>query len=269
MRKPSYRCPLAGPLSALMIAFLGMTAAACDGLGDDGDGGVTDGGAGDGGSEAGGGDAGSADAAPARKFTTIVIYDKETAPMCSAGTGPGADIDAVELRQGTALLGVGKIGTAAHGPGPAGATPCTGCGASAGACMHSGAAAVARIEGPRDGRSYSGMPDTGYIALNTATVSVQIGDATGAGPAQDIVAGQIVRVHEVDQIYKDDGSAFAACLCEAEKYQVWAFVDPAVTATAVQLEPLAYDAKNAAACGGTTPTTKEGCGTTDFRVPMM
>jgi hypothetical protein len=187
-------------------------------------------------------------------------------PVCTT-TGPGADIDAVDLRHGasTTVTGVGLKGSAML-TAQTGATACTTCGASAGACPNSGMDAADRVTGIRDGMSYAGnTPDTGYLSLNGGTVWLQIGSANGMGSAQDIVSGDTLTVYEVDKYYIDLGLAPASCACAPEKYTVWAYVDPTDQVNKVQLIPTKYQAKNTEC--GTTPSGNLGCGTTDFMVP--
>jgi ferredoxin len=258
----------------LLIAVGGAALPACD----PGEDPSSDGAAGSGGSSGtggGGGTGGSrADARPpdtaaAAAYRWIAIVDDNKSPMCNA-TGPGADIDSVDLvRGGGSPIGVGLRGSAAFVDNPAGFpsnVPCTGCGAAMAMCPHSGAQAAARIEGIPDGKSYQTMTDTGYISLNAGLLWVQIGQANGNTPAQDIKAGDTVVVHEVDKTYLEDGSAEAGCGCDPEKYLVYAYVAKDLTSARIQLKPTMYRPLNTA-CGAISASTEVGCGTTTFSVP--
>ena len=130
---------------------------------------------------------------------------------------------------------------------------------------HSGTTVASRVEGKRDAMSYANMPDVGYIALNGGLVWVQLGSATGGGPAQDIRTGDTITVNEVDQLYVADMSANGACACPPEKYAVYAYVEKGQVATRKKLTAMPYKSANSAMCG-TFDSTK-GCGTTDFTVP--
>jgi hypothetical protein len=206
---------------------------------------------------------GSADTGGGKTYKYIAIVDNDKAPACT-GTGPGADIDAVDFHKGgsATVTGVGLKGSAMV-TAQTGATSCAMCGAVV--CPNSGAAAAARVEGLRDGMSYMTMADTGYLSLNGAKVWLQIGSANGNGPAQDITSGDVLTVYEVDKYYLTDGSAEAGCSCQPEKYSVWAYVDPTDETSKVQLTVSKTKDENAALCGAASTTI--GCGTTDFLVP--
>ena len=216
-------------------------------------------------------DAGDTGGAGAGEFAWLAIVDNEPIPMCDMSTAPGPDIDSVDhIKAGSSTVtGVGLMGSASFVetfPGGASNIPCSTCGSAQAACMHSGAAVVARAEGIKDAMSYANMPDVGYIALNAGALWLQIGTATGGGPAQSIRSGDTIVVREVDRVYVAEGSAFPGCTCNAEKYIVYAYVTKGDATTRVQLEPSRYRPENAADCGE-TPTQGLGCGTTDFLVP--
>jgi hypothetical protein len=250
----------------LVILILCAAVAACGSEDDMGDGSVTggtDGGGtgGTGGTGGGSGDAAGGSGGTAYKFLAIVdntaVY---TEALCMAGTGPGPDIDAVELKRAGATLGVGMTGTASFVDGFPGTTSvgCSNCGMMMNAaCTHSGTGLAPKIEGARNAN-----PDDGYISLNAGFVWIQIGTATGAGPAQDIKAGDTVTVHEVDQLYEMQG---VACVCAPEKYSVYAYVEKGQATTRVKLNATTYRTANNAMCGALDSAL--GCGTSDFVVP--
>jgi hypothetical protein len=267
-----------GMASKFLVLTLGVGLAACgdtaDLLGDGGLGGAGGGSAGAGGAGTGGAvtatggaggssvpdGGGSADTGGGKKFKYIVIVDNDKTPVCT-GTGPGADIDSVDLRHAgsTSVSGVGLKDSAMVDT-QVGATACSMCGTAA--CPNSGTAAAARVEGIKDAMSFStpNTPDTGYLSLNGGVVWLQIGSATGGGPAQDIVSGDTLTVNEVDKDY-----GFEGCTCLPEKYSVWAYVDKADENTKVQLSPSKFRDANMATCGAVSGTL--GCGTSDFVVP--
>ena len=221
------------------------------------------GGSGAGGSSAA--DGGGADLGTGKTYKYIAIVDNDKMPTCGT-TGPGADIDSVDLRHAgsTSVAGVGLKDSAKLGT-QAGATPCTKCGSSPD-CPNSGMAAAARAEAIQDAMSYAAMPDTGYISLNGGVLWLQIGSANGNGPAQNIVSGDTLTVYEVDQYYVKSGRAPDSCSCVPEKYSVYAYVDMADEGSKVQLVPTKFKDDNTAMCGA-TPTGNLGCGTSDFSVP--
>jgi hypothetical protein len=260
----------------LLIAIGGAALSACDPGEEDPS---TDGAAGSGGSGGGGGTGGGAgrpvdgrlpDTAAAATYLWIAIVDDNKTPVCTS-TGPGADIDSVDLLRGggQSPIGVGLRGSAAFVESPAGFgsnVPCGGCGASMAMCPHSGAQAAARVEGIPDGKSYQTMTDTGYISLNSGLLWVQIGQANGNAPAQEIKAGDTVIIHEVDKTYLEDGSAEAGCGCDPEKYSVYAYAAKDLNSARIKLKPTRYRATNTA-CGAIAASTEVGCGTSDFSVP--
>src|SRR5215204_3231708 len=105
----------------LVILMLGAAAAACGSEDDMGDGSVTggsDGGGtgGTGGTGGGGSDAAGGSGAVAYKWLAIVDDTAQyTTALCMAGTGPGPDIDAIELKRAGATVGVGLTGSATFG----------------------------------------------------------------------------------------------------------------------------------------------------------
>jgi len=258
----------------LLLVAMGAAVTACD-TGEDmsTDGAAGVGGGGTGGSGGTGGKAPDAGGTPdgssgGTAYKWIAIFDDEKVPACT-GSGPGADIDSVDLFRGSGTaIGVGLKGSAIYSDMQPGAsnTPCTSCNGAA--CKYSGTAIAIRSEGIPDGHVYQSMDDTGYISLNSGVLWVQIGQANGNTPAQDIKSGDTIVVHEVDKTYIDEGTAFAGCLCTPEKYTVFAYQQMGQAAGRVQLKPVKYRDKNAD-CGGVTPGAAEtkGCGTTDFTVP--
>ncbi len=263
MRKLSY-------VSVLSLAAAGLLAA-CGAKDDDAaDGSATDGGA----DTKPAGDAGDAAATDSStdvtvtptKFTAIMIVDKET--NCTATNGPGADIDAVELRTSAGVtIGVGKTGSAAFGAGPTGSTPCTDAQCSGAKCKYSDPLLKSRIEGKRDGKVNKDTEDVGYFSLNTGIATLQIGDADGAGAAKEITTDMQIKVWEVDQVYLKDASAFAGCTCLPEKYEVWALVTQGNNTGAVKLTATNVETDNAGTCGAVVAAT--GCGTTVFTFPSI
>lgn len=209
------------------------------------------------------------DVPPGGSYGFVVIYDREKID-CSLTTGPGSDIDAVELKSGATTVGVGMKGSGLFGPGM---MACTKCGAGGGACLHTGKVEQATVEGPRDAVIYKSKVDTGYISLNTGAVQVQIGDSSGAGPPADIRKGDTIVVHEVDRTYAGDPAHDPdnVCKCDPEKYEVFVFkakADGKIDAmAAIKLVPGDPDPKNKAACDMMSKMPGEGCGTTTFVVP--
>jgi hypothetical protein len=200
-------------------------------------------------------------------YKYLAIVDNETMPACTT-TGPGADIDAIDLRHAgsTLVAGVGLKGSAKLVT-QTGATPCSTCGTSGGACANSGDAAASRVEGIQDAMSYAGnTPDTGYLSLNGGVVWLQVGGPTGSGPAADIVSGDTLTVYEVDKYYVAQGLAPTTCMCLPEKYAVYAYVDMNDESTKVQLMPTKFKSDNTDVCGATA-SGNLGCGTSDFLVP--
>jgi hypothetical protein len=256
----------------LLLLTMGVALAACD----PGEEGETDGGGGiggGGGTGGGGGrppDAGRMDApAGGTAYKYIAIFDDEKIAVCT-GTGPGADIDSIDLVRGTQVIGVGLRASAVFSEGQPGTTndPCETCGSAMTNCKYSGATVAARAEGIPDGKVNESTDDIGYIALNGGLLWLQIGQLNGNSPVQDIQSGDKIVVHEVDKSYIAEGSAFAGCLCAPEKYAVYAYGQMGMPATRIQLKPVKFRAENMATCG-TAPSATEtlGCGTTEFTVP--
>jgi hypothetical protein len=258
----------------IAITVWGASLTACDpgeDLTSDAAGGSGGGGSGGSGGTGGGGgrvpDARLPDAPAGTAYQWIAIFDDEKAPACT-GSGPGADIDSVDLIRGGQTIGVGLRDSAVFSATRTGETvaPCDMCGA--GACMHSGMAAASRAEGIPNAMYYMSMPDTGYISLNAGVLWLKIGQANGNNPAEEIKSGDTVVVREVDQVYLAENTSFAGCACVPEKYAVYAYVQRDVAATRVKLRATKYRMENVSACGGSlTPTSDVGCGTTDFSVP--
>jgi len=255
----------------MMIALSGAFAAACGDDSTDADGSADGGGTGGGGGNtdgAAGSDGGGTDGGGSVTYKYVVVYDREKID-CSLTTGPGSDIDAIELQSGGTTVGVGKTGSALYGKGD---MECTKCGMSMGACGHTGDAEKANVEGKPDAMIYKSKSDTGYISLNTGSIQVQIGDASGGGAAKDIKKGDIIKVYEVDLTYKDTASdPDKVCTCAPEKYEVFVFgakadgsIDDKVF---MKLNAGAPDAKNKAVCDMMSMMPSEGCGTTSFAVP--
>jgi hypothetical protein len=263
---------------SLLVLVMGAAVAACDtgeDMGTDGGAGGT-GGGGTGGTGGSGGTGGktpdggtSTDGASGgTAYKWIAIFDDDLMPVCT-GSGPGADIDSVDLLRGADVIGVGLKTSpmfVASAPGGPTNTPCNTCGGAT--CKYSGMTAADRAGGIQDGKVNEVGDDIGYISLNAGLLWIQVGQANGNGPAQDIKSGDKIIVHEVDKTYIDDGSAFAGCGCAPEKYTVFAYQQMGQVAGRVQLKPVKYREKNTA-CGAVTPAASEtkGCGTTDFTVP--
>jgi hypothetical protein len=259
----------------LLVFALGAALAACDPGEEEGlDGAAGTGGGGGGGGTGGGGgrppDGGGADmASSGTPYRWIAIFDGDRTPVCT-GSGPGADIDSVDLIRGGTVIGVGLTGSAQWSMDQPGTTVsnCSMCGS--GACPYSGMTAAPKAEGIQDGKVNEVGSDMGYIALNAGMLWLQVGSQTGGGTAQDIKSGDKLVVREIDQVYKAEGSAFPGCACAAEKYTVYLYGMKDQPGTRVQLRPSKYWAENMAMCGGsTTPGTgvMDGCGTTEFTVP--
>jgi hypothetical protein len=261
----------------LLIIVSGAALSACD----PGEEGLDDGSAGSGGSGGTGGTGGSGgtggrpvdarlpDTAASAAYQWIGIYDDQTMPACTS-TGPGADVDSVDLLRGGSVIGVGLKTSASFDATQQGGptvTPCTSC--NNGACPNSGPQAAERAEGIQDGMSYASMPDTGYFSLNAGTLWVQIGQANGNSPAQEIRSGDKIIVREVDKVYIAEGSAPASCACLPEKYSVYVFTQKGAMSNGVKLKATKYWMENISMCGGSlTPgATDIGCGTTEFTVP--
>ncbi len=101
----------------LVILVLCAAVAACGSEDDMGDGSVTggtDGGGtgGTGGTGGGGGDAAGGSGGTAYKFLVIMDEKAVSDDMYCRGTGPGPDIDAVELKRSGSTVGVGLKGSA-------------------------------------------------------------------------------------------------------------------------------------------------------------
>jgi len=209
---------------------------------------------------------------PTDPYIWVVIQDTEQ--VACTTNGPGADIDAVALVANTGaavgtVLGYGKIGSASYKPNPAGYacenTDCSGqnCKYAANGSTFPLADLVARTEGPVDAVVNASTNDVGYFSLNAGTLQLQIGDLTGAGPAQAIQEGDQIQVYEVDKTYVADGYAPQTCSCMPEHYTV--FVQTAAGAT-LQLTPTYLDPSNTT-CATLAADPTEGCGSTLFVVP--
>jgi hypothetical protein len=201
----------------------------------------------------------------AAKYEAIMIVDKTTDGVaCSVTNGPGADIDAVEVRTaGDVLAGVGKPGTTS--PLGAGTNACEDSACAGGKCKYSDPALRSRIEGPRDGKVFADKDDEGYFSLNNGRLTIQLGTgADGTGTAVELTKGMKIKVWEVDQSYIGDG-AFAGCKCVPERYEVYALVKQGSNDGAVLLKAADPLDKNAAMCGAKMESS--GCGTSVFMIP--
>jgi hypothetical protein len=231
-------------------------------------------------SDAGAADAASAvdtaaavDTAPAApQYTWVAIQDHNDPATACATNGPGTDVDAVELSRGGVVIGYGLKGTATF---TANATPyCApkSCGAgrdavckyAVGSSVYTQAQLQAFAEGPKDGKVFADVTDTGYISLNGGTLQMQIGDQTGAGTAQVLQTGDVIKVYEVDQTYVSSGDAFAGCLCAPESFVV--SLQSADGQSVVALKPTKIETANDT-CTALSAASTDGCGTTAFVVP--
>jgi hypothetical protein len=201
-------------------------------------------------------------------YIWVVIQDTEQ-KACTTN-GPGSDIDAVaKLDANSIPVGWGRIGTAKYTPNPLGYA-CDNVDCSGGNCKYAAnsstfpqADLVARTEGPADAVVNASTNDTGYFSLNAGTLSIQIGDVTGAGIGQELKSGDWIALYEVDQTYIASGAAPASCSCLAEHYTV--SLQSASGSLVLPLKPAVYNPLNTA-CALTAAST-EGCGTTVFGVP--
>jgi len=202
-------------------------------------------------------------------YIWVVVQDTE-AKACSTN-GPGADIDAVELVSSTGTpLGWGRTGWAKFTPNPRG-DACANSDCSGGNCKYAAisltidpADLVARTTGVQDGQVNPGSADdVGYFSLNAGTLQIQIGDLTGAGPAQEIMQGDQIKVYEVDKTYVTDGYAPATCSCLPEHYTVSI---QSAKGTTLPLRPTLLETENTT-CAALTTASTDGCGTTLFVVP--
>ena len=200
-------------------------------------------------------DASTGDTTALNTYAYIVIYDSEK-PDCST-TGPGADIDGVELIAGGSTIGVGLKGSANYAASnPNNVGTCTMCGKNADKeCAHGGdkCDCADSAMGAPDAKLYCGNTvDTGYISLNGGSIEFAIGDANGGGKSVTIQSGDHIKVHEVDEDYKytDDGSKCNAPL--GEKYEVWLRTAKGLDTGSVKL---------------TAVPAADGSGTTEFVVP--
>jgi len=242
MRNRILCAALAGVLALAFAACSSTTGADCGG-----DTGIacTDTTTGGGDTTPSGGDttSGGDTSAPA-PYMWVMICDKES-PDCST-TGPGADIDAIELIVSGSTYGY-AIGSSAN-VSSATADKCSMCGDKGDKeCKYAADSFLSRIGGPRDAMVYADKTDDGYVSLNSRCVEFQIGDKTGAGIAQGIYSSDKLKVYEVDPSYKTDGRAYSGCICKAEQYEVWLRLNQGVDTGSVSL--------------GT------GTGTTTFSVP--
>jgi hypothetical protein len=201
-------------------------------------------------------------------YLYVVVQDTEQT-ACTTN-GPGADIDAVELVSSTGdPLGWGKTGSAVFYKNPAG-NACENVDCPGGNCKYAAisttftqADLVARTEGLQDGEVNAVGNDVGYLSLNGGTLQLQIGDLTGAGPAQAIMKGDQIQIYEVDKTYPAEGYAPLTCSCLPEHYTV--FVQTASGAT-LALTPTLLDPRNTT-CSTLSAASTEGCGSTLFVVP--
>jgi hypothetical protein len=206
-------------------------------------------------------------------YVWVVIQDTEQ-KACSTN-GPGSDIDAVELADANRVpLGYGLKNSAIYTANPQG-NACENSDCKGGNCKYAAngttfteADLVSRTEGPPDAVVKAVGDDVGYFSLNAGTLQIQIGDTTGAGPAQPIKSGDLLQVYEVDQTYITSDNAPATCVCQPEHYTVT--LQTAVNAaqpSTLQLTPIELADDNATTCAALALDSTEGCGTTWFVVP--
>jgi hypothetical protein len=199
-------------------------------------------------------------------YVYVVIYDRE-AKACNTNN-PGADIDAVALARGSAIVGWGLTGSSYFIPNPSG-DACTNAECNGANCKYAyngtyftEATLRPRTEGPPDAVVNASTDDVGYFSLNGGTLQIQIGNTVGGGVAQEIKTGNYVYVYEVDQTYVT--AAYPTCTCAPEHYTVK--VMSASGLLVKDLRPAALSAENAT-CAALTALSTEGCGTTTFVVP--
>jgi hypothetical protein len=209
------------------------------------------------------------DTAPVAVDPYIYVVVQDTEQVACTTNGPGADIDAVAKVDATTgkATGWGMIGSAEFFPNEGG-NACENSDCAGGNCKYAAISSafteddlVARTEGPVDGKVNASTSDIGYFSLNAGRVRLQIGDAvTGAGPAQEIKAGDFIAVYEVDQTYPLSGYAPASCSCLPEHYTV------TLQTASGKLHPLTASRLETAntTCSALTATSVEGCGTTVF-----
>ena len=209
---------------------------------------------------------GTPDTGGGKSYKWIAIFDETKTPPVCTGSGPGADIDSVDLRRtGTSVIGVGLKGSAMYVAGAAPAVACTMCGTTACPIL-----APRRRPGPKasmDARSFAdATPDVGYLSLNNGVVWLQIGSSSGNGPAQDVLPGDTLTVNEVDKYYVAIDGRPARVTARPRSTRSTPTRRWAIPATRVQLMPTKFQTENMTVCGA-TPTGMLGCGSTDFLVP--
>jgi hypothetical protein len=215
-------------------------------------------------------------AAPVAVYDMVSIVDMETTRdlfVCSATNGPGSDIDAVALIRGAATIGYGLIGSAKFTVAdPATSMACVEgkCSGATGDCKYSSVSGkftqanlVARTEGKFDAVVNSDTDDVGYFSLNGGALQIQIGDQTGAGLPQSILAADKIKVFEVDKTY---ATATNGCVCTPEHYAVY-IQDSTGVGADILLTASEYNAANSAVCNAAPGVGDYGCGTTTFLVP--
>ncbi len=269
------------PILFTLCLLTGGLFGACGGTNNNSDGSASDGSASDGSATDGGGtgsdgakdgvtrdgSAGDAPAGDAAKvtFTALMIVDKDIDMVtCGTTNGPGADIDAVELRTSlNATIGFGLKGSASYATEPT-VAPCKDAMCKGGVCKYSNIAFKARTEGPKNAVVNPTTDDEGYFSLNNGRLQLQIGDALGDGPAKTLESGMQIKVWEVDQTYK---TAANGCICVPEEYEVYILTAPGTSVGAVKLKSTTLESVNSGMCGGTVAGGTLGCGTTVFVIP--
>ncbi len=173
-----------------------------------------------------GADAGPLDVAPTPKtWSWVAIYDDT---KTCAGTGPGADIDAVALYRKGKLLGVGRPGSVQYVPPPLESCKLNG---------HNKEFDQAACAGPLGDIDPVELAH-GYLSLGGGWMAMQIGacagagkslhDCDGLGEAIILQSGDEIDVYEVDTWYLNTknpktGKPYitAQCKCDPEPYTVY------------------------------------------------
>jgi hypothetical protein len=193
-------------------------------------------------------------------YRAVLIRDSPNGP-CMATNAPGADIDAVELIDGGRVVGTGLRGSARFTPDPM--NQCLPSMCADLACRSANPEFAPRTEGPPDAMiNANPQPDSGFLALNTGSLRLLIGDPDGNPPARRIAPGAKVRVYEVDGIYRNKLPP-GICNCPAERYEVYVLPAADSDVGAVNLGSPEHDPANIDYCAD----APDGCGTTTFTVP--
>jgi hypothetical protein len=204
-------------------------------------------------------------------YNWLVIVDSSPDLLCSTSSGPGADIDSIQVSRAGGPSSVGLRGSAVFtstfmNVSTPGCERCEG----GSACAYSNAASAHWVEGPPDARSNQGLADSGYLSLNGGLVWLQVGDATGGGKAQSFKRGDTLTVHEVGQEYVGStGRPFVTCRCTPEPYAVFAYREKDPPTGGTKLVATGYRPENTDGPDECSPTVNSmlGCGTTVFQVP--